>query len=160
MPLEETLQRARQLREEGRIRHAGVSNFPAGMLRAALELAPLLANQVEYHPFLAQDALLALRASATSRSPPTRRSPTAGCPTDPDLNEIGEAHGKTRRPGGAALAARPAERDDRAEGVEPRPPAENFEVFDFALTDEDRERIAALPKDVRTDPPGAPDWDA
>ena len=36
---------------------------------------------------------------------------------------------------------------------------ENFEVFDFELTDADRERIAALPKDVRTaDPPWAPDW--
>ena len=38
---------------------------------------------------------------------------------------------------------------------------ENFEVFDFALTEDDRERIAALPKDRRrTDPPWAPDWAA
>jgi diketogulonate reductase-like aldo/keto reductase len=36
---------------------------------------------------------------------------------------------------------------------------ENFEVFDFALSDVDRERIAALPKDVRTaNPSSAPDW--
>jgi hypothetical protein len=34
-----------------------------------------------------------------------------------------------------------------------------FEVFDFALSDVDRERIAALPKDVRTaNPSWAPDW--
>ena len=38
---------------------------------------------------------------------------------------------------------------------------ENFEVFDFELTDADRERIAALRKDRRTvDPPWAPDWAA
>ena len=36
---------------------------------------------------------------------------------------------------------------------------ENFQVFDFHLSDADRERIAALPKDVRTANPGwAPDW--
>jgi hypothetical protein len=34
-----------------------------------------------------------------------------------------------------------------------------FEVFDFALSDVDRERIAALPKDMRTaNPSWAPDW--
>ena len=38
---------------------------------------------------------------------------------------------------------------------------ENFQVFDFSLTDEERARIDALPKDERDfDPPGiAPDWD-
>ena len=37
---------------------------------------------------------------------------------------------------------------------------ENFEVFDFALSDGDREAIAKLPKDVRTaNPAWAPDWD-
>ena len=36
---------------------------------------------------------------------------------------------------------------------------ENFQVFDFHLSDADRERIAALPKDVRTANPGwAPNW--
>ena len=38
---------------------------------------------------------------------------------------------------------------------------ENFEVFDFALTDGDRARIDAMRKDRRTvDPPWAPDWAA
>jgi diketogulonate reductase-like aldo/keto reductase len=38
--------------------------------------------------------------------------------------------------------------------------AENFDVFDFELSDGERERIAGLPKDVRTaNPPWAPDWD-
>jgi diketogulonate reductase-like aldo/keto reductase len=53
-------------------------------------------------------------------------------------------------------------------GVSPIPKAssharrvENFDVFDFALTGEDRAAIAALPKDGRTaNPPWAPDWDA
>ena len=38
---------------------------------------------------------------------------------------------------------------------------ENFEVFDFELSDEDRAKIDALPKDERViDPRWAPDWDA
>jgi diketogulonate reductase-like aldo/keto reductase len=38
---------------------------------------------------------------------------------------------------------------------------ENFDVFDFTLSDEDREEIASLPKDGRTaNPPWAPDWNA
>src|SRR5918997_355494 len=46
--------------EQQKIRHAGVSNFPVGMLERALDIAPLLADQVEYHPFLSQDALLVI----------------------------------------------------------------------------------------------------
>ena len=39
--------------------------------------------------------------------------------------------------------------------------AENFDVFDFALTDADRLRIDSMRKDRRTvDPPWAPDWAA
>src|SRR5215203_823548 len=49
--LERTVNAMRELQEAGRIRHAGVSNFPAGMLTRALEIVPLLADQVEYHPF-------------------------------------------------------------------------------------------------------------
>ena len=68
MPLEQSLQALRELQEAGRIRHAGVSNFPAGMLERALEIVPLLADQVEYHPFLDQDrAARGSRRSATSR---------------------------------------------------------------------------------------------
>jgi diketogulonate reductase-like aldo/keto reductase len=159
--LEESLGALARLREDGRIGHAGVSNFPAGMLQRALEVAPLLADQVEYHPFLAQDALL--EVCAANELTLTAYSPLAhgAVPKDPDLTQIGAVHGKTA--GQVALrwlldqplvtTAPKASSHDRR--------LENFEVFDFALTDEDRARIAALPKDRRrTDPPWAPDWDA
>jgi 2,5-diketo-D-gluconate reductase B len=58
VPLEHTMHALRELQERGRIRDPGVSNFPAGMLARALDVTPLLADQVEYHPFLGQDALL------------------------------------------------------------------------------------------------------
>jgi 2,5-diketo-D-gluconate reductase B len=160
VPLERTLQALRELQEGGRIRHAGVSNFPAGMLTRALEIVPLLADQVEYHPFLEQDALL--RIAEERDLTLTAYSPLAHgkVPGHPALTEIGEAYGKSA--GQVALrwlldqpkvtTVPKASSHDRRQ--------ENFEVFDFSLSDEDRERIASLRKDVRTaDPAWAPDWD-
>ncbi len=161
VPLEETLGALNKVREDGRTRQIGVSNFPAGLLRQALEIAPVFCNQVEYHPFLDQSALLDLaRANEVLI---TAYSPLAHgkVPGDETLRSIGARHGKTA--GQVALRwllDQP--------GVSPIPKAssrerrqENFDVFDFALTDEDREQIEQLPKDVRTaDPPWAPDWDA
>ena len=60
VPLERTLAALTELREAGRIRNLGVSNFPAGLLAQALEHAPVFCDQVEYHPFLGQDRLLEL----------------------------------------------------------------------------------------------------
>ena len=160
VPLEETLTALSKVREDGRTRQIGVSNFPAGLLRQALEIAPVFCNQVEYHPFLEQSALLDLaRANEVLI---TAYSPLAHgkVPGDETLRSIGARHGKTA--GQVALRwllDQP--------GVSPIPKAssrerrqENFDVFDFALTDEDREQIEKLPKDVRSaNPPWAPDWD-
>jgi len=160
-PLEETLGALTGLRDDGQILHFGVSNFPAGLLREALALAPVFADQVEFHPFLGQDALLELALEkdfmVTAYSPLARGK----VPADPTLNEIAEAHGKTA--GQVALrwlldqpqvCAIP-----KASSHERR--VENFEVFDFRLSDEERARIDALPKDQREIDPGfAPDWDA
>ena len=159
--LEHALQAMNELREQGKIRNLGVSNFPAGMLASALEHAPVFCNQVEYHPFLGQDRLLDLAREREVLI--TAYSPLAHgrVPDDPTLTEIGEAHGKTA--GQVALRwllDQP--------GVSPIPKAsslerrvENFDVFDFELTGEERATIDALPKDVRTGNPSfAPDWDA
>jgi 2,5-diketo-D-gluconate reductase B len=161
VPLEQTLQALRELQEAGRIRHAGVSNFPAGMMERALDIVPLLADQVEYHPFLDQRALLDLAERRDFTL--TAYSPLAHgkVPGHPELTEIGDAHGKT-----AGQVALRWLLDQPNVTTVPKASsharrAENFEVFDFALTDDDRARIAALPKDVRTaDPAWAPDWDA
>jgi len=160
-PLEHTLGALADLRDDGLIRHFGVSNFPAGLLDEALKLAPVFADQVEFHPFLGQDALLELAVESdfmvTGYSPLARGK----VPEDPALNEIAEAHGKTA--GQVALrwlldqpqvCAIP-----KASSHERR--LENFDVFDLRLSDEERARIDALPKDQREIDPGfAPDWDA
>jgi 2,5-diketo-D-gluconate reductase B len=160
VPMERSLQAMRELQEQGRIRHAGVSNFPAGMLARALEITPLLADQVEYHPFLSQERLLPLvqeRDLTLTAYSPLAHGKVVG---HPELTAIGEAHGKSA--GQVALRWLLDQPNvttlPKASSHERR--VENFEVFDFQLTDADRERIAALPKDVRTaNPSWAPDWD-
>jgi 2,5-diketo-D-gluconate reductase B len=160
-PLEDTLGALIGLRDDGLIKHLGVSNFPPGMLREAIGLAPIFTDQVEFHPFLGQDALVELAIEkdfmVTAYSPLARGK----VPEDATLREIGAAHGKTA--GQVALrwlldtpqvCALP-----KASSHERR--VENFEVFDFELTDQDRAAIDALPKGERIIDPGwAPDWDA
>ena len=160
-PLEETLGALVGLRDDGLILHLGVSNFPVGMLQQALEVAPVFADQVEFHPFLGQDELVALAAEkdfmVTAYSPLAR----GRVPEDPTLREIGEEHGKTA--GQVALRwllDKPQVCTiPKASSHERR--VENFEVFDFELTDDDRAAIDALPKGERIIDPGfAPDWEA
>ncbi|HET7593914.1 MAG TPA: aldo/keto reductase, partial [Stellaceae bacterium] len=61
VPLAETLGALATLRDAGKTRHIGVSNFNVALLQEAIERhgADLLCNQVEYHPYLSQRAVLA-----------------------------------------------------------------------------------------------------
>jgi len=158
--LEQTLRAMAALRDEGKVRHLGVSNFPSVLVREALELAPIIADQVEYHPYLAQPELLALareRDMMLTAYSPFAHGRLLG---DAVLGEIGAAHDKS--PGQVALrwlldqpqvAAIP-----KASSHVNR--AANLEVFDFELSDDERGRIASLARGVRTaDPPWAPRWD-
>jgi 2,5-diketo-D-gluconate reductase B len=160
VPLAETLDAMTELQEEGKASHLGVSNFPGRLLREALELAPIVCNQVEYHPYLGQPESLALAREhelLLGAFSPLAQGEVA---RDPVLREIGEAHGKT--PGQIALrwlldqphvAALP-----KASSHEHR--AANLDVFDFDLCDDDRDRIAGLERGLRTSNPSwAPEWD-
>jgi 2,5-diketo-D-gluconate reductase B len=160
VPLAETLAAMNELRVEGKVLHLGVSNFPSRLVREALELAPIVCDQVEYHPYLAQPALLALARERDLML--TAYSPLAHGEVlrDPVLHEIGAAHGKTAgqivlrwlldQPQVAAVP--------KASSHEHR--AANLDVYDFELSDDERGRIAGLQRGLRTaDPPWAPEWD-
>jgi diketogulonate reductase-like aldo/keto reductase len=132
-------------RREGLARHIGVANFNIALLDQAVRLCPepLVALQAEYHPYLDQGKLLAAarrHGLAFVAYCPLGRGRLFG---DPVLAEIAQNHGRS--------IAQVALRWLLQQGVaaiprssKPQRIAENFKVFDFALTDDDMARIAAL----------------
>jgi 2,5-diketo-D-gluconate reductase B len=160
VPLAETFEAMLAAREAGRARHVGVANFPTALVREALELAPIVCNQVEYHPFLGQPAVL--EQAREHDLMVTAYSPLAqgAAMHEPVLQEIAEQH--DRLPGQVALrwlldqpnvAAIP-----KAASHEHR--AANLDIFDFELSDEQRGAIAGLERGERTiEPSWAPAWD-
>ena len=158
--LAQTLHAMSELCDEGKVRQLGVSNFPSALLREALEVAPVIADQVEYHPYLAQPELLALARERDLLL--TAYSPFAHgrLLDDAVLRDVGDAHGKSAgqvvlrwlldQPQVAAIP-KASSHGNRAA---------NLEVFDFELSDEERGRIAALAREGRTtNPSWAPRWD-
>jgi diketogulonate reductase-like aldo/keto reductase len=56
--LGDTLAALHRARQDGLTRHIGVANFPSNLLREAISEFPIYCNQVEYHPYLSQRAVL------------------------------------------------------------------------------------------------------
>jgi 2,5-diketo-D-gluconate reductase B len=160
VPLATTLEAMAALRDEGRTRELGVSNFPAALYREATHLAPVIVNQVEFHPYLGQDALLEVceeRDVALTAYRPLAKGDVAG---DPVIREIAEARGATP----AQVTLRWLIDHPRVSAVpkasSPERRRENLAALELELTPEDRARIDALPKDGRAvETSWSPDWD-
>jgi 2,5-diketo-D-gluconate reductase B len=160
VPLDEPLSAMEQLQEEGRTRHLGVSNFTPSLLVRAAEKAPIRCIQVEYHPFLGQEALLEEARERdmmlTAYSPLARGEVT----DDPVLQEIAKA--KDRTP--AQVALRWLIQQERVAAIPKAADAEhrraNLEVMDFTLSTEEMRRIDGLERGQRLiDPDFAPEWE-
>jgi diketogulonate reductase-like aldo/keto reductase len=61
IPLSQSIRALNEVRDGGLTRNIGVSNFPVQLLDEAVSLSsyPLACNQIEYHPFLDQRAVVA-----------------------------------------------------------------------------------------------------
>jgi 2,5-diketo-D-gluconate reductase B len=160
VPLEETLEAMLELKQGGKIRFIGVSNFPPSLTKEALAQVTLFCNQVEYHPFLAQDRLLAMASEHDFML--TAYSPLAKGQVhrDETLKDIGRKYGKTA----AQIALRWLVEQDKVAAIPKAASHEhrlsNFDIFDFELSPEDKRRIDALDKGRRlVNPSGAPDWE-
>ena len=144
VPLEETLGAMRELQEEGSVRHLGVSNFPPSMIQEAAQHAEIFCNQVEYHPYEAQDELLGQAKEMDYLLTAYRPLSRGGILNAETLREIGEAHGKTA----AQVALRWLIQQEKVAAI-PKATSEehlkaNFDVFDFELNDEEMERVSEL----------------
>jgi len=163
VPLGETIEALNAVRAAGQTRHIGVSNFTTRLIDEAVRLseAPLVTDQVEYHPYLEQSKLLAkLRQHAMSLTAycPLARGRVAG---DPTLGRIGAAHGKSA----SQVALRWLVQQEGVIAI-PRSSDEariaaNLQVFDFALSADEMARIFAMgsPRGRLVDIAGAPEWD-
>jgi 2,5-diketo-D-gluconate reductase B len=160
LPIAEPLRAMRRLQGDGLVRHIGVSNFPPSLLDEALDEAEIFCEQVEYHPFLAQDPLLQACEEwdllLTAYSPLARGEVLE----DETLREIGRRHGK----GPAQVTLRWLLQQEQVAAVPKAASAEhrrsNFEVFDFELSLDEMEAIHGLARGERiVDPEFAPRWE-
>jgi len=145
---------------KGYTRLAGVSNFNTQQLEQAVRLAPIVCNQVEYHPFLSQEKMLADLKQHNLFLTAYRPLAQGKVATDPVLSELAEKYGKT--PSQVALRWLVQQEDivviPKASSADRR--KENLAVFDFELSPEDMEIVFSLGKNERlTDPEWAPKWD-
>ncbi len=162
VPLAETLGVLCKARRDGRARHVGVANFTTTLLQQAVELAsePLVTNQIEVHPFLDQDKVIAAcdryGLAVTAYCPIARGK----VPGNEVLERIGKAHGKS--------SSQIALRYLVQRGIVPIPRtanpdhlAANLAVFDFDLSDAEMAEIGKLkqPGGRVVNPPHAPKWD-
>jgi diketogulonate reductase-like aldo/keto reductase len=163
VPLGETLEALTALRDAGKTRNIGVSNFTAALLRETIEHhgAEIVCNQVEYHPFLPQRRLIeAMRRYGlmlTAYAPVARGRVF----TDKTLTAIGRKYGKS----GGQVALRWLLDQDKVAAIpkagKREHAAANLEIFDFHLSQEDRTAIDTLAEGDRMVEWGgySPKWD-
>lgn len=163
VPLADSTAALCHAKRRGLARHIGVSNYTAGMLDETVRLAsePLVALQVEYHPYLDQAAVKAACARHGLAL-------TAYCPlgqgrllADPAVTAIAARHGvaasqvvlrwHAQQPGIVAIP----------KSATPSRITANLDVFGFALAPDEMAALSGLarPDGRVVDPAFAPDWD-
>ena len=163
-PLEETIGALNDVHQRGLAKHIGVANFTASLIEQATRLSdsPLACNQIEYHAMLPQDTVMAACAAHDIAI-------TAYCPLaqgrslmdHPAITTPADRLGVT--PGQIALNW--LVRQDNVAAIprthRPERLAQNLDVFDLDLTQQERDTIDQLQsKRLRVvNPDFAPEWD-
>ena len=162
VPLAETLGALARAKQLGLARHIGVSNFTVALIEEAVAAcqAPLVCNQVEYHPYLDQTKVR--EACARHGMALVAYSPVAKgrIKNDQTLKRIGDRYRKTA----AQVCLRwlvqqnvsAIPRTSKLERL-----SENIEIFDFELSDADMREISDMGSagGRLTDFAFAPKWD-
>ncbi len=163
VPLNLTIGALCKAKKDGKTKHVGISNFTTALLDEAWKVTsePLVCNQIEVHPFINQDKVIAASKKydmAVEAYVPIARGKVPGAEA---LERIGKAHGKSA----AQISLRYL--IELGLIVLPRStnPAhlkENLEVFDFKLSPAELAELKTLnATNMRVvNPPHAPVWDA
>ena len=144
VPLSETLGAMAKMKDAGYVRAIGVSNFTVALLDEAAEITDaIVCNQVEVHPFLNQDKVLASckkhKLAVVAYSPVARGAAHGNAV----LERIGKAHGKSAAQVSLRYLVQQGivviPRTNRLERL-----AENFALFDFSLSGPEMQEIYQL----------------
>jgi len=165
IPLADSIRALNEVKDRGLARHIGVSNFTVALLDEAVALSrhPLACNQIEYHPFLNQDRVLAAcrghGMAVVSYCPLARGTELF---PEPAVTAAAERHGRTpaqivlrwqvQQEGVVAIP-----RSSNAERI-----AQNLRVFDFVLEAGEMAALDALRARQHRicDFDFSPEWDA
>ncbi|MGW8724698.1 aldo/keto reductase [Streptomyces sp. NPDC055808] len=149
----ETWKAMEEIYGSGRAKAIGVSNFQPHHLRRLMENSVVVpaVNQIEVHPYLTQDDVRAFGAEhdiATEAWSPIAQGKVLD---DPAINRIADRVGKS--PAQVTLRWH-LQRGDIVfpKSVTKKRIEENFDLFDFELTEGDLGEISALNRDERTGP--------
>ncbi|MFW5816478.1 MAG: aldo/keto reductase, partial [Wenzhouxiangella sp.] len=162
--MNDTLEALMRARGDGLARHIGLSHFNIDQIEKAIFFCGedmLSASQVEYHVYLAQERLRCVLAKYNLVLLACTPLARAHAVNDPVLWEIGSQYDKTA----PQVALRWLVEQDRVAAIpatsNPHHIKANIEIFDFALSADDRQRIAELDREMRfCQPEGlAPEWD-
>lgn len=164
MPLADRIGALTELRRAGKVRNIGISNFSTALMAEAVRLsdAPIVTNQIEYHPYLDQTKVID-EARKTGMSITAYYLMADGrVPHDPVLRDIGARHGKTAAQVALRWAVQQKDVIALSKTATESRLRENFDIFDFALGDGEMAEIHKLARpDGRIVNPGhlAPEWD-
>lgn len=164
MPLADRIGALNELRRAGKVRNIGISNFSTALMAEAVRLsdAPIVTNQIEYHPYLDQTKVID-EARKTGMSITAYYLMADGkVPHDPVLRDIGARHGKTAAQVALRWAVQQKDVIALSKTATESRLRENFDIFDFALGDGEMAEIHKLARpDGRIVNPGllAPEWD-
>jgi 2,5-diketo-D-gluconate reductase A len=149
----ETFKAFAHLRDQGRVRSIGVSNFEPEHLRILIDATGIVptVNQVELHPLLQQQELREVHAQlgiATEAWSPLGQGSLLSNPT---VTAVAEAHGKTAA---QALIRWHIQLGNIVipKSVTPERIVSNFDVFDFELSEQDMASISSLGDGTRLGP--------
>jgi len=146
VPLEETIGAMNRLQDDGPVHHIGVSNFSVTQTRQAMEASesPIVTNQVEYHPHQGQPDLLEFCIDEgimlTAYSP----LDIGDVMDETLLAEIGNRYEKTAPQVSIRWLLQQEMVSTIPKAAETEHVQENFDVFDFELTDDEMREIFEL----------------
>jgi 2,5-diketo-D-gluconate reductase A len=148
-----TWQVMEELYRSGRARSIGVSNFQVPHLRrlaAETDVVPAV-NQIEVHPYLTNEEVRGYGAEHGILTEAWSPIAQGGVLKDPTISAIANRVGRT--PAQVSLRWH-IQRGDVIfpKSTTPSRISENFELFDFELTDDDMAAISALDRGERTGP--------